>query len=420
MINLLSLSPINLGENFIFTEPPISYFPRGLYANAIEEVSGDLLVWRDPLGMHKIFYAKEDGGQWIVANRVDEITRLGICLNKIHSCPGGTLIRVNDQGYSVINSYHPYSLPEDQLLNSENLFIQVDDRLKAVFKKLANSYPEVQFAVCLSGGLDSTIIAHYAKEYLPNVTAFSFSFIDDDVDHSSGLSDINLSEDFLSAQKIAKALDIPLVPVIRPRSAVLDSISRAVALGQDHRDFNAHCALINLFLADSISKHFADDRVVVMTGDLMNEYVCDYKEESVDGVIYYPQPKISLARKRRFFVKGLEAGDREVGVFNSFGLCLVQPYASVVDLYMKLPVKELERQNAKYLLNGPLLPKPILKQLNMAKTRAQVGGKDGGVLGICHRNQITQETLFKIWIHSFPGESADSVRELIQVGNYRY
>ena len=157
-----------------------------------------------------------------------------------------------------------------------------------------------------------------------------------------------------------------------------------------------------------------------MTGDLMNEYVCDYKEELIDGVIYYPQPKISLARRRRFFVKGLEAGDREVGVFHSFGLVLVQPYASVVDLYMKLPIKELERPNAKVLLNGPLLPKAILEQLNMAKTRAQVGGSDGGVLGICHRNGVSQEALFSMWMSSFPNEGVDSVKSLLQVGNYRY
>jgi hypothetical protein len=58
--------------------------------------------------------------------------------------------------------------------------------------------------------------------------------------------------------------------------------------------------------------------------------------------------------------------------------------------------------------------------LNMAKTRAQVGGKDGGVLGICHRNGITQDLLSSMWQKAFPGESVESIKSLIQVGNYRY
>ena len=376
MLNLLSVPSIYLGgENNSPELPPLLNFPRGLYANALEDDSGDLLAWRDPLGAHKLFYAKSPDHQWIVASRIDDLVKSGISLADIHSCPGGALIRVNDDGYEVLNSYHPYNLNQDPSLNSQTLFVKVDERLVDAFKNLALKFSGSKFCVCLSGGLDSTVIAYYAKKYLPNVTAFSFSFVDD-LEFGQELSQVKLSEDFLSAKKIAAALDIDLVPVTRPRSMVIESIAQAVILGQDPRDFNAHCALINLFLAESIRDYFLGDQVVVLTGDLMNEFVCDYKEELVDGVAYYPQPKISLARRRKFFSKGLEAGDREVGVFSHFGLILAQPYAAVADLYMQLPVNELSQPDAKVLLNGPLLPKNILAQLSMAKTRAQVGGKD--------------------------------------------
>lgn len=421
MINLLSVPSVSLdcGINNLDL-PPLIDFPRGLYANAIEEKSGDLLVWRDPLGAHKIFYGRTSDGQWAVANRIDKLISLNISLDNIHACPGGSLIRANNLGYTVLNSHHPHNLLEDTSLNSDNLSIKVHSLLQEAFKSLAKNYKSAKFSVCLSGGLDSTIIAYYAKIYLPNITAFSFSFVDDDVDYGTALKDLKLSEDFLSAQNIAKALDIPLVPVIRQKRLAIDNIAKAVILGQDPRDFNVHCALINFFLAESIQDYFAEDQIVVLTGDLMNEFVCDYKEEVIDGVIYYAQPKISLARRRRFFTKGLEAGDREVGVFSHFGLILVQPYAAVADLYMQLPAKELDKLNSKVLLNGPLLPSSILAQLNMAKTRAQVGGKDGGVLGICHRNGITQDALTKIWQDLFPRESAESIKSFIQVGNYRY
>ena len=179
MINLLSVPSINLeGNNHHFELPPILNFPRGLYANAIEEKSGDLLVWRDPLGAHKIFYARAADRQWVVANRIDDLIAAGISLGDIHSCPGGALIRINDHGYTVVNSCHPHNLPEDDSLSTKNLFIKVDERLSIAFQSLAKSYGEARFSVCLSGGLDSTIIAYYAKKYLPNITAFSFSFVD--------------------------------------------------------------------------------------------------------------------------------------------------------------------------------------------------------------------------------------------------
>ena len=90
---------------------------------------------------------------------------------------------------------------------------------------------------------------------------------------------------------ISKALKIPLTPVIRSSNSVLDITNDVLKYGQDWRDFNVHCAIVNMFLVEDIHAKYSNKNVVVLTGDLMNEYLCDYNEELVDGTVYYKQMK---------------------------------------------------------------------------------------------------------------------------------
>src|SRR5262249_60262516 len=124
----------------------------------------------------------------------------------------------------------------------------------------------------------------------------------------------------------------------------------AGGLCQDWRVFNVHCAVVNLFLAQDIRARFPDDDVVVLTGDLMNEYMCDYREEIVDGHVYYRQPRVDIGRRRDFFVMGLDAGDREIGVFGASRLTLYHAFGLAAALYPAKPAKEIARANFEDLL----------------------------------------------------------------------
>src|SRR5439155_8100316 len=160
----------------------------------------------------------------------------------------------------------------------------------------------------------------FAAAYLPGVAAVSFTYLDaDDLRrHALGAPAERLasaSDDLRSAAAVASALGLPLLSVVRPREAVAAAIRASVQLCQDWRDFNVHCATVNLFLAQDIRAAFPGERVVVLTGDLMNEYVCDYSEERIGDTVYYKIPRIPLDKRRRYFVRGLDAGDREIGVF---------------------------------------------------------------------------------------------------------
>src|SRR5260370_33751025 len=169
---------------------------------------------------------------------------------------------------------------------------------------------------------------------------------------------------------------MPLLPVVRCREAVAGAVKSSVQLCQDWRDFNVHCATVNLFLAQDIRAAFPAEKVVVLSGDLMNEYVCDYSEERVGTTVYYKIPRIPMHKRRRYFVRGLDAGDREIGVFSAYGLIACQPFAVLAERFMRIPALMLERPDLKWALNGPLLAPQVMAHVNRAKTRAQVGGQD--------------------------------------------
>jgi hypothetical protein len=183
--------------------------------------------------------------------------------------------------------------------------------------------------------------------------------------------------------------------------------------------FNVHCATVNLFIAQDLRAAFPVGRVIVLTGDLMNEYVCDYSEERVGDTDYYKIPRIPPDKRRRFFVRGLDTSDREIGVFWAYGLVACQPFAVLAERYMRIAPSLLAQPDLKWNLNGPLLTSQAAPHVNRAKTRAQVGGKDLGTLGIYHQMGIAEEHLLQVWREQFPTEQPAVCDEFIQFGRYK-
>lgn len=398
--------------------------PAGQYAYAIEEEKAVLLL-RDPLGCNKLFFGFRGRQDLVVANRIIRAWELGVSLNNLYSCPPGYVLRVRDEGITNLGGTDVASITEaEEDFDLHKYHQAVEKRLGKAFKTISRNYENSKFVVCLSGGLDSAIIASYAARYLPNPVAVSFTYlaVRDLKKFNAGESIIALasaSADYLGAARVAESLGMPLLPIAKSPKVVANAVSLAVALGQDWRDFNVHCATVNVFLAEGIRTLFPGEKIVVLTGDLMNEFVCDYEEETVDSQVYYRLPDIPIDRLRHFLVRGLDVGDREIGVFNAFGLCACQPFAAVADELMRVPVEVLKRPDAKRFLNGGLLPVDSLKWVNPKKSRAQVGGEDIGTLRLYHRLTISQEKLKQIWIAQFPGEPLESHDGLVEFGRYK-
>jgi asparagine synthetase B (glutamine-hydrolysing) len=397
--------------------------PHGHYAFACQRGQGTYLV-RDPLGCNKLFFGYARDGSLVVANRIVEAWRGGVPLSAIASCPPGQVIEVSAEGMRRVAATDIAALVGDPDVRIDTVHEATRPLLDRTFAWIAHAFAGSRFVVSLSGGLDSSVIASFAAAHLSDVTAASFTYLNDDdlARYALGAPVDELasaSEDFRHAAQVAAALGIPLLPVVRPRQAVATAIRASVHLCQDWRDFNVHCATVNLFLAQDIRAAFPDEKVVVLTGDLMNEFVCDYREERVGDTVYYKLPRIPVDKRRKHLVRGLDAGDREIGIFRSCGLDVCQPFVVLAEHYMRLPAALLDQPDIKWTLNGPLLAPAAAKHVGRAKTRAQVGGGDMGTLGIYHALGVGEAQLRRVWQEQFPGETARSCDDLIQFGRYR-
>jgi asparagine synthetase B (glutamine-hydrolysing) len=397
--------------------------PAGQYAFA-EQRDGAIYLARDPIGCNKLFFGHDAAGNVVVANRITRVSGADVPLSSIASCAPGHILQVTESDVRKIAGRNLFDLPTDSGLDIPGLQQDVRATLESAFAWLAREFTDSQFVVCLSGGLDSSIVASYAATHLPGAVAASFTYLDDEElpRHAFGTPSEQLasaSDDFHAAARVASSLKLPLLPVVRPRAAVAAAVRASVHLCQDWRDFNVHCATVNVFLAQDVRAAYAGRHVVVLTGDLMNEYVCDYREERIDDTIYYRIPRVPAAQRRQYFVRGLDAGDREIGVFHAHGLTCCQPFALLAERYLRVPADRLEDPDIKWTMNAPLVSAAAAPFVRRAKTRAQVGGKDCGTLGIYHRLGIDAATLRQIWQEQFPREAAAVCDAIIQFGRYR-
>jgi asparagine synthetase B (glutamine-hydrolysing) len=397
--------------------------PPGQYAFAVARQDGVYLA-RDPIGCNKLFLGYDVAGQLVIASRAVQAWRRGVALSSLRSCPPGHVIAVSPEGIRDMAGTDIANTPAGTGLDVDAFREQVRDVLDQAFSRLARAFADYRFAVCLSGGIDSSVIASFAIAHLPGTIAASFTYLDteDLRRHALGTPVDRLasaSDDFRCAARVAEALGLPLLPVVRSREAVAGAVATSVRLCQDWRDFNVHCATVNLFLAQDIRAAYPGEKLIVLTGDLMNEYVCDYSDERIDDTIYYRVPRVPADRRRKHFVRGLDSSDRETGVFWAYGLAACQPFAVLAEPYMRIPAQMLDQPDLKWALNGPLLSPSVSPHVNRAKTRAQVGGKDLGTLGIYHRLGVGDAQLRRAWRDQFPGESPEHCDEFIQLGRYK-
>jgi asparagine synthetase B (glutamine-hydrolysing) len=264
--------------------------------------------------------------------------------------------------------------------------------------------------------MDSTSIAALARLWLGDFCAVTFS-----VDLGAGTS--FESDDLTFARRAAQDLGVPLkVVLVRPED-LLTLIDPVLMYGQDWRDFNVHCGIVNLAIARAIrAEHQDGTRPLLLTGDGMNELMADYSPVIHNGLEYYSLPRLPQGRLRRFLVQGLDAGDREVGIFAHQGIDVIQPYLLCADAYTALPDEWMADPGVKARLAracfGDSVPSYIYQR---RKVRAQVGseGSNRGVLGVLADRGIDARWLQARFSNLF---SIDQARlpSMIRAGVYRF
>lgn len=369
---------------------------------------------RDPLGVNKLFFAAKPGGVASASFWID-LVRAGHPPSQVWSVPAGHVLEI-DLGAQrlALHRHAPLAFRAEGPEEPEpEVVARVRAALAAAFERLRPIAQGRPLYVTLSGGLDSTVVAVLAREHLGPFTAVSFALEPGD------------SDDARFAGQVAGSLGVPLDTVVASRASVLDQLDEVLLYGQDWRDFNVHCALVNAALARAIAARHAGDagpRPLVLTGDCMNELVADYTPVEYAGRVFYRLPRMTPGRLRPHLVAGLDAGDREVGVFAHHGIDVLQPYALCAPAYAELPDALVGTPGAKQrfvrALMGDRVPAAIYER---PKVRAQVGSADrvGGTLALLADAGIDAEHLAQRFAALF-GIERSELAGFIRAGCYRY
>lgn len=376
---------------------------------------------RDPLGVHKLFFAIDDAGELDVSHYAHDLVQRGIPFRRVCSVPSGHSVAIDPVTREyVLEQYAalPYGDPDAPMSDLEGHAARVRRALDEVFARLARVLEGREVIVTLSGGLDSSTIAAMARAHFPKVRGITFTTPDTTrCEHG----------DLHFARMVAAHLDIPLEEVEASRERLVSLVDDVLVDGQDFRDFNVHCGLVNAVLADAIAKTASGSAPpVVLTGDAMNELVSDYAPVEYGGARFYDLPRMSAGRLRRFLVLGLDSGDREVGIFGRRGIDCIQPYTLCASAYTQLPGGFLTSTAAKRDLvlrvMGDRIPAPIYDR---PKVRAQVGSgqKVGGTLAAMIEAGLDADALVARFAHLFGIRAADAAKEaraFIRGGLYRF
>ncbi|HTF88628.1 MAG TPA: asparagine synthase-related protein [Planctomycetota bacterium] len=383
--------------------------------------SGEHLLARDLLGVHKLFFAVGCDGHIEAANYFVDLLRAGYPAEQVFSVPSGhyLLIHPDERRYSLQRwGAIRFGRNARARVSEHRLDVfatAIRAALERTFRMLAKRFDRRPVYVTLSGGLDSTTIAAFAREHFANVHAVTFAL------KTPRLSD--RGSDLFFARRVASDLGLPLIEVIVDPEEVLELLDDVLVYGQDWRDFNVHCGLVNAALGRALcALHERGPRPVVLTGDTMNELLADYSPVSLGGKEYYGLPRIDKGAVRRFLVKGLDSGDREVGIFARFGVDTVQPYAMCAKEYAALPhdlVCSADfKARAVRAVMGSIVPESVYRR---PKVRAQVAvdGLPGGILALLIACGIDQRHLKRRFARLLAMDSR-SVHGMFRGGLYRF
>jgi asparagine synthetase B (glutamine-hydrolysing) len=398
--------------------PP--YELRGAAASVRPGPEGSWRILRDPLGLNKLFWARAEDGGANLAARARTLVDAGHPFEEIRAIPRGCVVDLTAGAPPPApDSIVPaaWFSVDPPTLDVEKAGQEIRARLERYLAAVAAAHPAAPVFVCLSGGLDSSGITALACEHLPTAVAVSFDL---------ARPGRRTSQDRAMAQRLAHDFDLPLLEVTVTEDELFEHMDTVLVEGIDWRDFNVHAALVNAALAagidDALPARDPATPVIVLTGDLANEFLVDYHPERYKRATYYELPRLPAVALRASLVRGLDTCHREVGVFAVWGLSVVQPYAVAVDAYLALDGEFLEREERKQRLCreifGDLLPDYVYSR---PKVRAQAGSPElgGGVLAACVDRGYDGAWLRRRFAQLHDVADPSTLDRFIRAGRYR-
>ena len=178
-------------------------------AGAAAGVHGDARrgwrMFRDPLGINKLFWSATGPDRIVAAARPFRLVKAGVPFETIRAFPRGTVLDILDSQRdvsAVTPMVDPMSLPMGGHVASIAAAIRrtLDGYIEAVCAGLSQR----PVYVCLSGGLDSTGIALLVRDHVPDLVFVSFDLVD---------GSARSSEDRETARRIARDFGVALIEV---------------------------------------------------------------------------------------------------------------------------------------------------------------------------------------------------------------
>src|SRR5262245_18336989 len=156
-------------------EPPETL--RG--AAALVRVGGTAGGWRilrDPLGIGKLFWASEPDGRLALAARPWRLVEEGHELDAISAVPRGLVLDLDDTGAELrASSLVPAAWSEPQAdADERRAGSRIRDLVDRYLAALAARHGRAPTFVCLSGGLDSSVVAALAAQHFDDSVVVSF------------------------------------------------------------------------------------------------------------------------------------------------------------------------------------------------------------------------------------------------------
>jgi len=392
----------------------------GQFALHRSDGAGGHVLARDRLGVNKLFFTVTPDGEVLSSSFLFDLLQRGHPVEQVWSVPSGHAVALSPARGEYRLHRHASLDFGAEAAEPDDVARRIRDTLAATFERLAAVLRGRRVFVTLSGGLDSTVVALLAREHLcaGELTALTFALRGDTRADAGG--------DLGFARVAARAAGAHLEVVSPSPDELVELLDTVLLHGQDWRDFNVHCGLVNAALGRWLREQLGDDRgqppPVLLTGDTMNELMADYSPVVHRGVEYYGLPRVPAGRLRRFLVAGLDSGDREVGVLSAFGLDVIQPYALAAEAYAAVPGPQLElplaRQELVDRVMGSRVPPAILAR---PKVRAQVGGAsaEGGVLAAMVDRGLDGDRIRRRFAELYGLEQRQVARQ-IRGGLYRF
>jgi asparagine synthase (glutamine-hydrolysing) len=287
---------------------------EGMFAFAIYDGDNFMLA-RDPIGIKPLYYGYYKDNMYF-SSELGAMSLAGV--DEVHEFPAGHYYTPKE---GFIKYYRIPDVEEHLLTDIDEAEILIRRTFIQAVRKRLLADPEIPVGSFCSGGLDSSLVAAIAADYIPNLHTFVVGMQDENG---------NLSDDIKAARIAAKHIGSSHHELVFTEQQYYDALPQVIKKLETYDPSLVRCAVPCYFTCQLA----ADYVTVVLTGEGADEIFTGYHYMK-----HFPEDKLNLEARRcigNLHNINLQRADR-MGMF--FSLELRVPFLDVdmIDLSMKIP-----------------------------------------------------------------------------------